>query len=111
MLSIEIESQVKKNNPLNFKDILASLPSFKIEYQIWYSEVKVLLKQLLQDRLDDFVRLYEKPKIRKDISFENYKMEDYLQGLEVTRGFQKEKIVGPEAAIPQFQQQLTFLTL
>ncbi len=36
------------------------------------AEAKVLIKQLLPDRLDDFVRLYEKPKSRKKIDFESH---------------------------------------
>ena len=65
---------------------------------------------MLPDRLSDFVRHYEKPKPRKDISFENYSIEDCLQGLTViTGGWAKEKIVGPEAAIPRFRQQLAIL--
>ena len=55
------------------------------------------------------MRHYEKPKPRKDVSYENYRIEDYLQGLTVTRGWQKEKVVGPDAAIPQFRQQLNIL--
>lgn len=91
------------------KDILAKLPSFADAYQAWYSEAKVLIKQLLPDRLADFVRHYEKPKPRKDISYDSYRIEDYLQGLTVTRGYDKEKVVGPDAAIPQFRQQLSIL--
>jgi hypothetical protein len=55
---------------------------------------------------------YEKPKTRKDITFENYKIEDYLQGLQVTRtaGYlEDKKLAGPDAAIPQFRQQLAIL--
>ena len=63
----------------------------------------------MPDRLDDFVRHYEKPKPRKDISYENYRIEDYLQGLNVTRGWEKEKVVGPDAAIPHFRQQQAIL--
>ena len=57
------------------KGILAALPSFTNGYQPWYSEAKALIKQLLPDRLADFVRHYEKPKSRKDISVENYCIE------------------------------------
>ncbi len=96
-----------------FKDksseYLKKLPSFKMNYQSWYSESKALIKQLLPDRFEDFVRYYEKPKTRKDISVENYKIEDYLQGLLITRSYLKEEIVGPSAAIPLFQQQLEIL--
>jgi hypothetical protein len=91
------------------KQIAAGLPSFKSAYQSWYSEAKVLIKQLLPDRLADFVRHYEKPKPRKDISYENYRIEDYLQGLSVTRGWEKEKVVGPDAAIPHVRQQVSIL--
>lgn len=94
------------------KEFLKSLPSFKGTYQLWYSEAKVLVKQLLPDRLSDFVSHYEKPKARKGISYENYKIEDYLQDLRVTRtaGYLEEtKLAGPDAAIPQFRQQLAIL--
>jgi hypothetical protein len=91
------------------KEIRKTIPSFKEAYQPWYSESKALVRQLLPDRLSDFVRYYEKPKPRKDITYENYRIEDYLQGLNITRGYEKEKVVGPDAAIPQFQQQLAIL--
>lgn len=55
------------------------------------------------------MRHYEKPKPRKEITYENYRIEDYLQGLSVTRGWEKQKVVGPDAAIPQFRQQLSIL--
>lgn len=90
-------------------EALKRMPIFKVEYQRWYSEAKALIRQLLPDRSADFARHYEKPKPRKDITFENYRIEDYLQGLSVTRGYQKERIVGPDAAIPQFGQQLAIL--
>jgi hypothetical protein len=92
------------------KAFVEALPSFTEEYQGWYSEAKVLIKQLLPDRLDDFVRLYEKPKSRKDISFENYRIEDHLQGLRVTQPYTREVRVDRSAAIPHFRQQLAILT-
>ena len=91
------------------KKCLKSLPNFGKDYQSWYSETSAVIKQLLPDRFDDFVRHYQKPKPRKDITFENYRIEDYLQGLTVTRGWEKEKVVGQEAAIPHFRQQLAIL--
>src|SRR3989337_1007791 len=91
------------------RDVLAELPSFADGYQAWYSEAKLVIKQLLPDRLADFVRHYEKPKPRKDISYDNYRIEDCLQSLTVTRGYDKEKVVGPDAAIPHFRQQLSIL--
>lgn len=105
----QFQAMLKKEFGDKAKDIRAALPSFADDYQGWYSEGKTLIKQLLPDRLADFVRHYEKPKPRKDITYENYKIEDYLQGLNVTRGWEKEKVVGPDAAIPQFRQQMAIL--
>jgi hypothetical protein len=106
----EFQSALKKefgNDGERVKKFLATLPSFAVDYQPWYSEAKMLIKQLLPDRLSDFVRHYEKPKPRKNISYENYRIEDHLQGLNVTFG--GEKVVGPDAAIPHFRQQLSIL--
>ncbi|TRZ66324.1 MAG: hypothetical protein D4S02_07120 [Rhodocyclaceae bacterium] len=90
-------------------EFLKKLPSFKEEYQRWYSEAIALLRQLLPDRVADFVRHYEKPKGRKDVTYENYRIEDYLQGLRITRGYDKEVVVDSSAAIPQFRQQLAMV--
>ncbi len=97
--------------PDRFEDIcgkkrkeIKNLPIFAREYQNWYSEAKTVIKQLLPDRLDDLVRYYEKPKGRKTLNPENYRIEDCLQGLEIAR-----RNVGPHAAISLFQQQLAIL--
>jgi hypothetical protein len=42
------------------KCYLSGLPNFANEYQTWYSEAKVLIKQVLSNPLEDFVRHYEK---------------------------------------------------
>ena len=100
------KTAVEKKEP----DLAQALPSFRKEYQVWYSEAKKLIRQLLPDRLDDFCSYYEKPKGRKDIDYESYRISDYLVNLGVTRGApQQEIIVGPKAAIPRFQQQLAIV--
>jgi len=103
----------KKYEEAGVKDFSATIqkkiPSFSADYQGWYSEALVVIKQLLPDRLTDFIRHYEKPKSRKNITYENYVIEDCLQGLHVTRGWEKEKVVGADAAIPRFEQQLSIL--
>ena len=103
------KSQVKKKFGAEAEEVIAALPPFATTYQRWYSEAKALIRQLLPDRLADFVRYYEKPKTRKNITYESYRIEDFLQGLSVTRGWEKEKVVGPEAAILHFRQQLAIL--
>jgi hypothetical protein len=105
----QIKKQIKDQFGEKADKILDGIPSFKEEYQAWYSEAQALIKQLLPDRFQDFIRYYEKPKVRKEISYENYRIEDYLQGVTVTRGYQKDVVTGPDAAIPHFRQQLAIL--
>jgi hypothetical protein len=109
----EFEKALKKKySDGEVAEYLKILPSFTGTYQIWYSEAKAVVRQLLPDRLSDFVSHYERPKARKDITSENYRIQDYLQGLSVTRDVaygQVKKVVGPDAAVPQFQQQLAIL--
>jgi len=88
------------------------IPSFTDTYQIWYSEALVLLNQLLPIRVSDFVKLYERPKTsRKNITYENYVIEDALQGLVISTGSSSYKkiIADSKAAIPKFRQQLSIL--
>jgi hypothetical protein len=107
----EFKKQVKSafKTEKEIKDFYKKLPSFKQSYQKWYSECFVLIKQLMPDRLNDFVRYYEKAKTRKVVEWGNYVIEDYLQGMTVTKGWDKIKVVGTDAAIPQFLQQLNIL--
>jgi hypothetical protein len=105
----QVKAALKKQLKEKADEYIKDLPSFASACQRWYSEALTVVRQLLPDRLTDFTRHYEKPKTRKDITYENYRVEDYLQGLQVTRGYDKEKVVGKDAAIPQFQQQLAIL--
>jgi hypothetical protein len=105
----EFKAQLKKQLKEKTDEFIKNLPSFDTEYQRWYSEALALLRQVLPDRVGDFCRHYEKPKTRKDIAYDNYTIEDYLQGLNVTRGIYQEKVVGRDAAIPHFRQQLAIV--
>jgi len=103
------DKQVKKSLGDKAAAFLKELPKFNTEYEAWYSESLALLRQLLPDRVQNFISLYEKPKNRKELQYGNYVMQDYLQGLRSTRGWDKEVVVGTSAAIPQFEQQLAIL--
>ena len=98
-----------KTEPKKLENLKKNRRKIKEYYQTWYSEAMVLLIQLLPDRVLDFKKLYEKPKTRKSIEHSNYVIEDYLQGLIVTRGHLNEKIVGPESAINQLEQQVAIV--
>jgi len=89
----------------NYQEFKKGLPVFKSAYQPWYSEAVAVVKVLLPLRHSDFVRLYEKPKVRKEVTKENYVIEDYLSDTVVTAGFDKKVVAGPDAAIPAFEQQ------
>lgn len=107
----EYEAAVLKSCMGDKKEVKAhinALPEFMSAYQSWYSECLVLIKQILPDRLNDFVRLYEKPKGRKDIGFENYRIEDALQGLQITR-FGEEVIADRKSAMTLLEQQMAIL--
>ena len=92
-----------------YDEFAKKLPHFSTGYQSWYSEASAVVKQLVPDRLGDLIRLYEKPKTRKEVTWENYVIEDLLQGLTVTRGYNKEVIVNGAAGIPRFEQQVEIL--
>lgn len=86
---------------------MKTIPNFLEAYQPWYSECLVLIKQLLPDRLNDFIRHYEKPKGRKDINFENYRIEDALQGLQTTRV--SKVLADRKSAASHLEQQIAIL--
>ncbi len=98
----EFEETIKKHYADKTKDYLKKLPKFGTAYQSWYSEAKSLIKQLLPDRLNDFVGHYEAPKARKVINYATYRIEDCLLGL-------VSGTVAQDGAINHFQQQLGIL--
>ena len=104
----EIEEIVRKEKGEKATDFLKNLPSFPDEYQAWYSEAKTLVRQLLPNRLDDFSSYYERPKLRKETTYESYRISDYLLRLQLKNGL-GEVTVGPSAAIPRFDQQLAIV--
>lgn len=105
----KFDVQIQKQLGDKAEVFLKKLPSFEDEYQGWYSEAMAVIQQLLTHRLDDFKRHYEKPKSRKEITYENYHIEDFLQGLRVTR-HGGEVVVDSAAAVPRFTQQMAILS-
>jgi hypothetical protein len=103
----ETENQLRDGLKEKTDAYIESLPNFRSDYQQWYSEAYSMLRQLLPHRVSDFVKHYEKPKPRKDIDYESYRIEDYMQGLQITTG--AKVIVDSSAAIPHFEQQLAIV--
>jgi hypothetical protein len=110
-MAIAVNPERKKEYGLSEK-AAKELPYVEHEYQRWYSEALACIEQLLPARVQDFVNYYKPDKARKDITYANYTVSDYLKGLTVTRtmGVQKDKVVGPDAAIHALQQQVQIVT-
>ncbi|MBX9597129.1 MAG: hypothetical protein K2X04_00970 [Burkholderiales bacterium] len=89
--------------PENLASYINSLPSFHLDYQGWYSKSLSIIKFLLPDRLDDFIRQYKTPNNRSIIDYSSYVIEDFLNGI------RQEGVVVMEAAIPKFIQQRAIL--
>ncbi len=96
----------KKSNPDEYKVLLKLIPQFSGQYQHWYSEAYELIRQLLPSRLGDFEEYYKGKGTRKEITYASYTIKDALNGLQVTRGWEKEKVVGADAAISLMEQQV-----
>ncbi|MBC9935063.1 hypothetical protein [Chitinophaga qingshengii] len=105
----EIEQSINQRFGKEADKILKNLFPFNDHYQTWYSESKLVIKVLLPDRLEDFIKQYEKPKSRKELSHENYVIEDYMINLRATRGIYKDVVVDTTSAIPKYLIQLNIL--
>jgi hypothetical protein len=79
---------------------------FKKVYQEWYTKSLAVIKQVIPDRLDDFIILFKNEK-RKITDFQTYTMSDYLIGLQTTRGI--DVIVNSKAGFPKFEMQKAIL--
>ena len=88
------------------KEKFPSFLSFNDEYELWYSEARSVIKQIIPDRLSDFNTLYKNEK-RKDVDYLTYTISDKLIGL-VTKYGNLVK-VDESAAYPKFKQQIHIL--
>lgn len=57
---------------------------FSQEYQIWYTKSFRVIKQIIPERLEEFERLYKGDPKRKEVTYMNYSIYDYLIGLQTT---------------------------
>jgi hypothetical protein len=104
-----LEAMTKKMGTRKLaEEAVSALPDFKIKYEEWYSQSLAVLRQLLPDRVENFVSHYQKAKSRKQITHENYVIQDYMQGLAVR--WAGEIKVGPSSALSQFQRQMAILS-
>ena len=104
--------KIKRKKELKEKNIdVKNLPNFRDGYQNWYTESLAIIKRLIPDRESDFVELYKKPKNRKKITNENYRIADYLAGLKISEAemFQLEATIPYGIVTHLFHNQFTIL--
>jgi hypothetical protein len=76
--------EIVKSQTEEEKEQIKALSNFFIEqYQNWYSESLILIKQILPDREKEFIELYKGNGKRKFISNETYNIQDWLRGAKV----------------------------
>lgn len=85
---------------------IKELPPFSRNYEQWYSKSYAVIKQILPDRLDDFIKLYKNEK-RKEIDHLTYTISDCLLGL--TTSLRGELKCDGSTAIPKVWQQIQIL--
>jgi hypothetical protein len=84
------------------------LPNFNRSYDSWYSESLVVIKQLLPDLVEDFIKQYKQEK-RKEIDFLTYSISDYLLGVRTTRGYEQKVVADKSAAVGKMEMQTSIL--
>ena len=75
----ELQNELGNKNKQLLKDHIENISrySFCENYNEWYNESLSVIKQLIPDRLDDFISYYKQPK-RKVLTYETYAISDYL---------------------------------
>lgn len=81
--------------------------SFKNHYNAWYNESLSLIRQLMPERLEDFIAYYKQPK-RKSLTYETYSISDYLVNLMAYDGWGKE-LYKSSTIIYKYEQQFQIL--
>lgn len=105
--------ELYKSNPEKFKNVDKKVldsfnkDSFKDKYNSWYNESMCLIRQLIPERVNDFVSYYKIDK-RKSIDYETYTVSDYLVGLIVQDSWGTTK-VDTKAVLSKFEQQLNIV--
>lgn len=106
-LTVECSPKLKaelKAGAKDGKETPRKLPDFNRAYQSWYTEALALVKQVIPDRLSDFIAHYEAPRGRKELTAASYRIQDCLQGLQVSRG--DWVVVARSAGLPHIQAQV-----
>jgi hypothetical protein len=75
------EERKRELGPEKMAEVEQLKVNFEENYQCWYSQSLVLLKQLLPDRLPEFVSLYHGDGKHKKVYRDTFNIQDWLKGL------------------------------
>lgn len=93
----------------NIEDAGWKFVSFNKEYQKWYTKAYRVIAQIIPERLAEFESIYKGDPKRKEITYMNYSISDYLIRLQKTNGL-KEIIRSPKDAISKMEIQFKILS-
>lgn len=78
--------------------------SVNAEYQKWYTKAYRVVSQIIPERLSEFENLYKTDPKRKEITYVNYSIYDYLLGVQTKNGYGEIKRSRSDA-IPKMETQ------
>lgn len=75
---LEDKGELTEEDKKNFNKFKGA---FEKNYQRWYTESAIVIKQILPDRIIEFENLYKGDGKRKDINSTTYNLQDWLNGI------------------------------
>jgi len=111
-MAMDLNATVENKNKLTEEQLQQARKfkdSFPKNYQRWYSEATAVVKQLLPDRVAEFVSLYEGDKKRKNINGWTYTIQDWLNGIRASESAYGKSFEDGSAALMRFNTQIGIL--
>ena len=94
-----------------YKKFMKDFSNIRFVYNKWYSKAIQVVGQVLIDRIAEFKRLYSDDKrTTKDITFLNYSISDYLIGLRITKGLDRNAVDAFSAFYSKMEQQISIIS-
>jgi hypothetical protein len=102
----DAQRQLPADIKMGLEQANTKLPHFDIEYDTWYSEALRVVKQIIPDRAEDFIKQYKDEK-RKTIDRTTYVISDYLRGVVIEDWGTR---IDQSAAVQKMQMQYSILS-
>ena len=106
-LSLRVPGQVARLDKKNREIAKQVEGKFEQEYQRWYTEASAVIRQLLPDRMEEFIGLYQADNKRKSLNNVTYCIQDWMNGLRAVENYNGEKVFNDLAVVSmKFDTQL-----